>query len=838
MRDRSRVRHWVFAAALGLLVSLPLFFHFVPGDSFGTHEVQVVAKEASGQGLVGVRLEVAPSVFVENNDVLLRGGWIANTPSSFQADTSVRGAMTYRGSVGGIFRVHFQTDPSGGSAQLWVDNKVVGTFSLLGSENGEFIHEVRFAPERSPQHLVVGVLLFLACTWAWAQWGIPLLALLNIFSRKRLAGGIAVGLAIGFAVLVVGPVSRPPIRSIDLKIANAGAHDSTRTGDELWVRVLGSNGVPQPRSNFWTTGAWTVKPHGWLVSTERGSTLHAVQMISGDDSIEIYPTRASSQAIVEVNGRRHSLDSYAMQYSVRSWSLRSLLPSSTKGALIEWGTAILDATGIAAVMMLAGAYITKRRRSSGTARGTSPPPIASWKSYAIAPALLWLAQLLILWPGILSSDSADQWRQLSHGLKNAHPWVLSLLYGITRTVFGTPAAWIALMVLGISGIIGGFCVAFRRLGASERAVRIGAVLPAIVAPTNFLMLTLWKDVPYALGLLIISLVLVQRLVVEPDSLSVRYGVYLGAGGLLAIISRHNALPTVAIALVICAIWTWRSRRTAIIFAGVVGVLGISNWAINAPIASAANVKPSYSAGATLAYHIAAHIDAGTEMSNADREYLDSIMPTSEKWPYDCTTIGPTWLGLPVDYVAEESRLREIAVRLARSAPEVEARHALCASRIVWNIAGDDERTNGTEIQIRGDRYDYVWSALPESPQADPPSNQLAGRLITYSEWFPNAIQRPAIWFYALLLLLAVNVRRGNKLWLALGAVPLAHSVVLIPFNGSQDIRYQSPVLLIAALSIIPLWSISLLPVDRKPIDDSPESEPRADGTTCKTDAHE
>ena len=133
---------------------------------------------------------------------------------------------------------------------------------------------------------------------------------------------------------------------------------------------------------------------------------------------------------------------------------------------------------------------------------------------------------------------------------------------------------------------------------------------------------------------------------------------------------------------------------------------------------------------------------------------------------------------------------------------------------MWNVNADQERTNRVEFSWRGNDVDYVWSALPAAPQADPPSQQLANRVARFYTAFPNSIQRPALWMYGLLFAAFVVARSRWRLAAVVALVPLAHSAVLAPLNGSQDVRYQLPVIILSAVFTIPMLSIAMR--DRPP----------------------
>ncbi|MEI8314971.1 MAG: DUF6020 family protein, partial [Verrucomicrobiota bacterium] len=149
-----------------------------------------------------------------------------------------------------------------------------------------------------------------------------------------------------------------------------------------------------------------------------------------------------------------------------------------------------------------------------------PSVIFCWIAYALPCALIWTAYLLAFWPGIMSSDSVDQWGQMLTGhFNNNHPAFHTLTNWLFTRVWLSPAAVAMAQILALASVFG---LTMRELAlwGVPRNIRIVITMLFSLSPVNGLMtITLWKDVPYAISMLGLFALLMQCVRTRWDCLS-------------------------------------------------------------------------------------------------------------------------------------------------------------------------------------------------------------------------------------------------------------------------------------------------------------------------------
>jgi hypothetical protein len=136
-------------------------------------------------------------------------------------------------------------------------------------------------------------------------------------------------------------------------------------------------------------------------------------------------------------------------------------------------------------------------------------------TYGLPCAVVWTVYLLGLWPGVLTEDSIDQWKELTTlHVAGYHSRLQGLTnWGITRLAM-SPGAVAGAQVLGLSAAYAAVLRSCARLGTPMWLIRITAVGVALAPPNGFLAVTLWKDVPYTIAFLFVVSSL-MRLAAEP-----------------------------------------------------------------------------------------------------------------------------------------------------------------------------------------------------------------------------------------------------------------------------------------------------------------------------------
>lgn len=138
------------------------------------------------------------------------------------------------------------------------------------------------------------------------------------------------------------------------------------------------------------------------------------------------------------------------------------------------------------------------------------PSRFNWLWFAIPSIIVWFFYLAAFWPGSMSPDSFDQWRQLHNGhLKDWHPAFHTMTLWLITRIYLSPALVAAVQILTLASVIGWVLSVFLQYGVSRRILWCTSILCALWPINGLMVITLWKDVAYSIVLLVLAVYIFQ-----------------------------------------------------------------------------------------------------------------------------------------------------------------------------------------------------------------------------------------------------------------------------------------------------------------------------------------
>lgn len=450
-----------------------------------------------------------------------------------------------------------------------------------------------------------------------------------------------------------------------------------------------------------------------------------------------------------------------------------------------------------------------------------------WLKYAVPIAIPSLLMLFVYSPAIMSGDSLVQWTQ-AHTLQltDQHPAFHTLSIWLITRLWDSPTMVAIFQILFLSIVIAWGISALIKRGMPDAIAWLISILFAISPVTCLYSATIWKDIPYSVSLLWLTMIMVE--------------IYFSNGGWLAncknlaalsvcllcvSLFRHNGLPVALIIPLILIPVFWQQKKWSI--AVLVAVIGV-RWMITGPVYDFLNVQPmpanlKYS---TVLYHIGSHINNGTNLSDQERQEIERLMPL-DAWDYSpCTADSIIWNSSLNTRPIQENPLEYagLVLRLFLQDPLPDLRATLNLGSLVYNIAPSC-RTYITPLMYKPDGspgatwIDYqVEGVGAESSRL---SALVEPRAKFYNQTFSfNSLKlfnvlfwRSAVYIIVIVLVLIPIVLMEKK-WKALLILSpaLIQSIVLMAINVSQEARYQYGVYLISeyfiGLLAFILWKYS------------------------------
>ena len=245
------------------------------------------------------------------------------------------------------------------------------------------------------------------------------------------------------------------------------------------------------------------------------------------------------------------LGPYTLRWKIL-WALGSLLagfwladniPVVLPGAGMVKGIYFLcTGFGLGSLLFLLSVFLVTRFRPPN-------PPVSRrfrWLVFALPMIAAWIIYLLAFWPGMMSADSLDQWRQvLSGSFNDHHPAFHTFTIWLLTRLSLTPAIVALAQIVALALVVGAILAFIESLGVASIWVWTACLVFAISPINGTMVITLWKDIPYSTAMLGFTY-LILRLAQSKGSwiASVRSWMILGITATLAALFRHNGLEVI------------------------------------------------------------------------------------------------------------------------------------------------------------------------------------------------------------------------------------------------------------------------------------------------------
>lgn len=466
----------------------------------------------------------------------------------------------------------------------------------------------------------------------------------------------------------------------------------------------------------------------------------------------------------------------------------------------SWGLIVIIVLGF--LWWAAGETYRPRTRVGAFLRSQ-----AYWAKYALPCFVVWLMYWLAFFPGLLSPDSIDQWHQILGlwPINDSHPAFHTLLMWVITRLWLSPAVIAIVQMLAMSSLIGWGLACFARLGVPRVVLWSVCGLFALSPVMGTMTISLWKDIPYSMSVLWLTLLILEIIVSRGEWLrSSRWNiVLLGVALACVALFRHNgilvSLGTIAI---IAGVYRLCWKQILIAFFVAASIYGV----VREPLYNVVGVRrvADYLLYQVPVHQVAAVVAAGTPLTSEERSILDKLFPI-DKWgkAYACTSIHSIYYAHDFNYSLIDSdneykaALRRVWLSLLLRNPLAVIRHQFCAAALVWLVPP----------------LTYLYTVEREIPQNGlglstqsqwPAMRRVVTKLLDWSGR-PEVIWllwRPALYLYMILLGSAVMAYRTREpRWLLFAVPAILQSASLLLVNVGQDFRYQYSVYLVGVMSL-------------------------------------
>ncbi len=469
-----------------------------------------------------------------------------------------------------------------------------------------------------------------------------------------------------------------------------------------------------------------------------------------------------------------------------------------------WRPQAADAALLVALWLAAWAALEAWGGDTGAGRRLRAQ--LGWARWAAPLAAVWLVWWLAFFPGVVSYDSLDQWRQILAGkYQNWHPalhtWTLWLLTRVGHSFASVSLVQVALT----AALLGRLLAVARRLGAPRWLVWAAAGWLALSPLFGRGVIAVWKDDAFALAVLWTVLLLLESVVA--GALPPALGTRLGVGLALVWLLRHNG-PTVALPTLALAGWYhWRRSRAGVRRAAAVCLAAVVAVGASYRIAHVGRASPVLQQH-YLIHQVAGLVAAGTPLSDADAATLETLLPL-DAWraAYTCRSANVLlWSSGLRDRPLRDRRLLLVPVwaRLAARNPGALFAHWRCVSRYLWDPTAE---LHFGPLPIHADLgmvdpNPHGVAVASRLPAAQRRLAEVVNATTVPGSWARLVFWQPAVALYVLVAALAVALARARTAAPLVVFLPaLANTLGVLALSSSPELRFQWPVALLAPVAV-------------------------------------
>ncbi|ABU59687.1 DUF6020 family protein [Roseiflexus castenholzii] len=518
--------------------------------------------------------------------------------------------------------------------------------------------------------------------------------------------------------------------------------------------------------------------------------------------VELLEHPWSGRVRVQVGDQAQELDLYAATARSRMVTLAPPPSLWTRAAGGLWLADIISC----------GVLLTAALLLLATWRPQARSRVLPWFWYTLPCVVVWSCTLLVFFPGLMSSDSLDQWDQMLRGKYNdVHPAFHTLTMWLITRVWLSPAA-VALAQIGALALVCGLTVRELALLGVSRWVQVVLIVLFALSPVNNLMvITLWKDIPYAIALLCVFWMLLRVWRTDGVWLRARMApVAIGAALAALALYRHNGAPTALLILPALLLVGRQARWRQVVVIGGVSVALVLLVKVGLYRALDVASAPPWFARQMQIHQLGAFVVHSEQLDGSDRALLERLLPRDE-WHrrYWCYSLNSLLYGDPLpDQHLFDTNVGEFTAlwqKLALRDPATLARHQWCLTNLIWRVTQSEEAYLSTwprDLLIQS-QWAHLLGVGPASIVPSVRDQWIVPWLerLEQPEWV-WLVWRPALYLYLALFCVAVAMIRHRSWRLAGLALPVvAQSLIWMLLLTVQDFRFQYGTYVIGLLAL-------------------------------------
>lgn len=250
-----------------------------------------------------------------------------------------------------------------------------------------------------------------------------------------------------------------------------------------------------------------------------------------------------------------------------------------------------------------------------------------WLFFLVSTAIfsLWT---VAFYPGIMTSDSVDQWRQASDlRLSDWHPYLHTLYLAFFQRLFRSPFAVAVFQVLATAGFFSYTFAYFWKKNVSKKLLITLFLLFVFSIPIGIYNVTIWKDVPFSLSVIACAFFLAKKYDEKKwTNVEIIMFLIISIG---AIFLRHNGLIYILFLPLIVSLYFSEKRFKKYYLSGLLGLFIFFQFFLPKIL----NLQPNpFWVNNVFVYHSSVGFyshQPQTKILNSTKDMLEKVLPKKE-----------------------------------------------------------------------------------------------------------------------------------------------------------------------------------------------------------------
>lgn len=417
--------------------------------------------------------------------------------------------------------------------------------------------------------------------------------------------------------------------------------------------------------------------------------------------------------------------------------------------------------------------------------------------YFFPMIIIWFIYFLAFYPGMMSADSFNQWKQVLTGVYvNHHPVFHTLFIWLLTRIYLSPAVVAIAQILLMAIVAALFYLFYDTINIPKWAIWISLLIFSIIPVNGTMVNTIWKDIPYGISMMCLAYFIVRVLYSSGQWIK-KWQNLIPFGLILVVIPllRHDGLVIsigTFFSILILFPKMWKSWLITIM------VFMFIYFGVRGPLFKYLKVQESKSLeeSSLSLMNIAAYALPESEP--------DLLIKSMEIWPpnWNCSI----WTNMSIDWkknsLDKSQSMGDIFVNFAKRIPKILLYDYRCERAlefIIWDPYGEVRNTSHVQVLIDPNPYGIV----PESKI--PELREMISNFVVETSQNPNFnwfIWRPAFFLYLTLFVSTILILRNRNIKFILLFIPsLLQAITFTLIFAAPNFRYYYATYLIAIISL-------------------------------------